>query len=199
MAFSLTKDSTLTVKARCTRKAASKTELKPNEAELNSIGRFWTLHEKTSRSFYSLRVMRSSLWGTSMPSKCTGQMVTLAIVCPARKGQHTLNILWTNEGNKGEATPGRSTRKKCWVASRSTAGIARGPRLVRIRDIRLHTTAPPGNGRWYPEPQKDAKRSGCSGPAQQQKTLRRPCRRCLLPAARECPAEALSTRLVGWL
>jgi len=54
MAFSLTKDSTLTVKARCTRKAASKTELKPNEAELNSIGGFWTLHEKTLRSFYSL-------------------------------------------------------------------------------------------------------------------------------------------------
>jgi hypothetical protein len=199
MAFSLTKDSTLTVKARCTRKAAVRTELKPDDAELNSIGRLWTLHEKPSRFFYSLRVMRSSLWGTSMPSKCTVQMVTLAIVCPARKGRHSFSILWTNEGNKGEATPGRSTRKKSWVASGSKAGIARGPRLVRIRDIRLRTTAPPRNGRWYPEPQKGAKRNGCSGPAQPQKTLRRPCRRCLLPAARECPAGALSTRLVGSL
>ena len=143
--------------------------------------------------------MRSSLWGTSMPSKCTGQMATLAIVCPARKGQHSLSILWTNEGNKGEATPGRWTRKTGWVASLGRPGIAREPRLVRIRDIRLHTTVPQRNGRWYPEPQKDAKRSGCSGPAQPQKTLRRPCRRCPLPAARECPAEALSTRLVGWL
>jgi hypothetical protein len=46
MAFGFTKDSSLTVKTPCTRKAAIKIELKLNEAELNPIGRGWHMHER---------------------------------------------------------------------------------------------------------------------------------------------------------
>src|SRR5208337_3484137 len=46
MAFGLTKDSSLTVKTPCTRKAAIKIELKPNKAQLSPIRRGWHIHER---------------------------------------------------------------------------------------------------------------------------------------------------------